>query len=127
MGRRPGSEEIHGWENALILTYPGLFEICNQRECSVAKVLRNGDLNLTFRRSFGDREEREWNDLTIMLEAVTLSQESDTVIWILEKNKEFSTSSLYKEITFPGMVNKWMMNVWRAKLPLKTKIFLWQL
>jgi hypothetical protein len=111
----------------LILTYPGLFEIYNQRERSVAKVLRNGDLNLTFRRSFGDREEREWNDLTIMLEAVTLSQESDTVIWILEKNKEFSTSSLYKEITFPGMVNKWMMNVWRAKLPLKTKIFLWQL
>jgi hypothetical protein len=25
------------------------------------------------------------------------------------------------------MINKWMMNVWRAKLPLKIKIFLWQL
>jgi hypothetical protein len=104
-----------------------LFEICNQREWSVAKVLRNGSLNLTSRRNFGDREEREWDDLTFMIERVTLSQEIDTVIWTLEKNKEFSTSSLYKAITFPGMVNKWMMNVWRAKLPLKIKIFLWQL
>jgi hypothetical protein len=84
-------------------------------------------MNLTFRRNFGDREEREWGDLTAMLEGVTLSQEPDTVIWILEKNKEFSTSSLYKELTFPGMVNKWMMNVWRAELPIKIKIFLWQL
>jgi hypothetical protein len=45
----------------------------------------------------------------------------------LEKNKDFSTSSLYKELTFPAVVNKWLMNVWRAKLPLKIKIFLWQL
>jgi transcription elongation factor Elf1 len=27
---------------------------------------------------------------------------------------------------FPGVVNKWMMCIWRAKLPLKIKIFLWQ-
>jgi hypothetical protein len=92
----------------------------------VAKVLRDERINLTFRRNFGDREEREWDELTLLTGGVSLSQESDFVIWTLEKNKEFSTSSLYKEMAFPGMINKWMMNVWRAKLPLKIKFFLWQ-
>lgn len=27
---------------------------------------------------------------------------------------------------FPGMHNIWMQGVWKAKLPLKIKIFLWQ-
>jgi hypothetical protein len=111
----------------LSLTCPILFEICNQREWIVAKVLRDERINLTFRRNFGDKEEREWGELTLLTGGVSLSQESDFVIWTLEKNKEFSTSSLYKEMSFPIMINKWMMNVWRAKLPLKIKIFLWQL
>jgi hypothetical protein len=111
----------------LNLSYPNLFEICNQREWTVAKVLRDERINLIFRRNFGDKEEREWDELTLLTDGVSLSHESDSVIWTLEKNKEFSTSSLYKALTFPGMVNTWLMNVWRAKLPLKIKIFLWQL
>jgi hypothetical protein len=93
----------------------------------VAKVLRGGRINLTFRRNFGDKEEREWDELILLTGGVFLSQESDSVMWTLEKNKVFSTSSLYREMSFPGMTNKWMMDVWRARLPLKIKIFLWQL
>jgi hypothetical protein len=49
------------------------------------------------------------------------------VRWSLQKSGLFSTSSLYKELVFPVVVNKWMMSIWRAKLPLKIKIFLWQI
>jgi hypothetical protein len=39
---------------------------------------------------------------------------------------EFSTTSLYRELTFPGYTNKWIAEIWAAKLPLKIRIFLWQ-
>jgi hypothetical protein len=71
----------------LNLSYPNLFEICNQREWAVAKVLRDERINLIFRRNFGDKEEREWDELTLLKDGVSLSHESDSVIWTLEKNK----------------------------------------
>lgn len=46
--------------------------------------------------------------------------------WCLEKTGVFTTSSLYNALTFPGMQNKWMISIWTAALPLKIKIFLWQ-
>jgi transcription elongation factor Elf1 len=90
-------------------------------------VLRDGDLNLTFRRNFGAAQGVEWAALTALMEGVSLSQRPDSVRWILEKNGRFSTASLYRELFFPGVVNKWMMSIWRASLPLKIKIFLWQI
>jgi hypothetical protein len=89
-------------------------------------VLRNGVINLTFTRAFGIAEDFEWEELIKVVERVATSQQPDSVTWILEKSGEFSTSSLYKEITFPGMENKWMLNIWQADLPLKIIFFLWQ-
>jgi hypothetical protein len=62
----------------------------------------------------------------IPVEGVNLSQTPGTIKWILEKSGLFSTVSLYRELMFPGVLNEWMMCTWRAKLPLKIKIFLWQ-
>jgi hypothetical protein len=89
-------------------------------------VLRNGSINLTFRRNFGESEQVEWVNLRNVLEIVTLNYERDTVRWIFEKFGKFTTSSLYKELTFPGMNKRWMNNIWIARLPLKIKMFLWQ-
>jgi hypothetical protein len=122
---------------ALRVHFPELFEICNQQEWTVHKVLQNGDLNLTSRRNFRPIHATEWDDLVTihatewddlvtLVEGVRLSQTPDTVKWILEKSGLFSTGSLNRELVFPGIVNKWMMCTWRAKLPLKIKIFLWQ-
>jgi hypothetical protein len=61
-----------------------------------------------------------------VLENVNLSSEKDTVRWIFEKSGKFTTSSLYRELTFPGVNNRWMNNIWTAKLPVKIKMFIWQ-
>jgi hypothetical protein len=92
----------------------------------VFKVLRDGGIKLTFRRNFGNVEDQEWEDLQMLLVGVVLSPEPDSAKWCLEKSGEFSTSSLYNALTFPGMDNKWMSNIWAACLPLKIKMFLWQ-
>jgi hypothetical protein len=48
------------------------------------------------------------------------------VVWVLERDGSFSSASLYRELLFPGFKNKWLMEIWEAKLPLKIKVFLWQ-
>jgi hypothetical protein len=40
-----------------------------------------------------------------------------------EKSGDFSTASLYKELTFPGIENKWMWNIWKASLASENKNF----
>lgn len=126
-------KKIRLWEDVwhggcpLKLTFHNLFEICNQQEWSLHKTLKNDTIKLTFRWNFGFREERQWEALSSILEEVTLDQQQDPVIWVLEKCNNFSTSSLYNAITFPGVENKWMMSIWGANLPLKVKIFLWEL
>jgi hypothetical protein len=42
-------------------------------------VLRNGDINLTFRRAFGGTENLEWEELIKVVERVTTSQQPDSV------------------------------------------------
>lgn len=49
---------------------------------------------------------------------------TNTFRWALEKSGNFTTASLYRESKFPGMHNKWMMEIWMAKIPLKIKIFM---
>lgn len=51
--------------------------------------------------------------------------QKNSVSWALERSGDFTTVSLYRELTFPGVTNRWMMLIWEAKLPLKIKIFLW--
>jgi hypothetical protein len=87
---------------ALRVCFPKLFEICNQQEWTVHKVLRDGGLNLTFRRNFRPSHTIEWEDLVVLVEGVSLSQTPDTVKWILEKSGLFSTASLYRELMFLG-------------------------
>jgi hypothetical protein len=82
--------------------------------------------DLTFRRNFGVREAAEFSDLRELINSVTLSETRDSVQWVLEKSSAFSTSSLYNELTFTGCSNRWLMNVWKTKVHLKIRIFLWQ-
>jgi hypothetical protein len=111
----------------LNLVFPNLYAICNQQEWTIDRVMRNGNINLTFRRGFGSVEENEWGDLVELAERVNITQQLDSVSWSLERSRNFTTASLYKELTFPGIMNNRMLNIWKAALPLKIKIFLWQI
>jgi hypothetical protein len=52
---------------------PEIFEICNQKDWSVFKVLSQGEVKLTFRRNFGEVEMDEWGKLLELIEEVNLS------------------------------------------------------
>jgi hypothetical protein len=111
---------------ALSISFPNLFDICNQKEWSVFKTLHNGNVNLTFRRNFDAVHSQEWQDLSEMLEGMELTNVPDSIRWCLDKKGVYTIKSLYNEIFFPGFENKWMLCIWTARIPLKVKIFLWQ-
>jgi hypothetical protein len=88
--------------------------------------MAQGYCDLTFRRNFDIREELEFGELSDLLTDVQLTNAEDSVTWVLEKSGNFSTSSLYKELTFTGFSNRWLVCMWETKLPLKIRFFLWQ-
>lgn len=54
------------WEDVWLGTCPirikfyNLFRICNHQKVLVAEVLRNGEINLSFRRNFEELEIKQW-------------------------------------------------------------------
>lgn len=111
----------------LSIVYGKFFEICNEQDKTVYEVLRNNEVNLTFRRCFGSVEIEEWQQLLNRIRDVQLQEGPDAVTWGLQKNGNFTTASLYRELTFPGMTNKEVMSLWKAKIPMKIKFFLWSI
>jgi hypothetical protein len=86
-------------------------------------VLGGGEINLSFRRNFNTSEMEEWEDLESELEGVQLTEEEDTVKWLLTTHGQFTTTSLYRFCTFPGVKNQKREGMWQAHMPLKVKIF----
>jgi hypothetical protein len=92
----------------------------------VAEALEAGELLITFRRSLSPEGRRQWIDLGTLVEPFTLSSAKDKVVWHLEPSGIFSVQSLYAKLS-QGATVAHHKDVWSAKVPLKIKIFAWQL
>jgi hypothetical protein len=79
----------------LHLKYEKLYNICSQQHWEVARVLRGGVINLTFRRNFGAHERMEWEELERELEGIELNDDIDSVRWMLTMHGGFNNASLY--------------------------------
>ena len=60
-----------------------------------------------------------------MLLNINLQEGRDTFIWSLQANGCFTVNSMYKNLVNNGI--KVTQEIWRAKIPLKIKIFMWDL
>lgn len=81
----------------LYIVFPKFFHICNEQNKTVYEVLKNNELNLTFRRTFGVVEMEEWQQLFAQVGEVQLTGATDSVTWGLTKNGRFTNASLYRE------------------------------
>ena len=55
---------------------------------------------------------------------VQLSQQPDEIRWKLAKNGEFLVKSMYLDIINAGVIPS-SKHVWKVKVPLKIKVFMW--
>jgi hypothetical protein len=88
----------------------------------------DGEWSANFRRPLSVREYERWSELKGEPAGLVLDEEgSDMVKWGLEKNGLFSTKSLYRFITDGGAASRLAGYLWKCKIPLKIKFFLWQI
>lgn len=111
-------------ECSLKIKFPNLFKICHEQDITVEEANRQ-QWDLNYRRNFGDNEMDEWREMMETLVLVELTEGTDKVIWKLTNSGKFTTRSMYRYITFGGVIDTRMMEIWKAKIPLKVQIFLW--
>ena len=109
----------------LLHEFPDLFAICSDPSLLVADAFRLGWWDIGFRRSFGPDEANRWGNLLALLPS-DLSDAPDSVTWALSAAGNFSVGSVYR-VLFRGPVLAWTSHLWKAPMPLKIKIFTWQL
>jgi hypothetical protein len=94
----------------------------------VADCYEEGGWTVEFRCSFTSRDVELWHDLLDMLKDMSLGDSTqDELEWALDKSKNFTTKSLYRFLNHRGVIIANSKNMWKTKLPLKVKIFVWQL
>jgi hypothetical protein len=104
--------------------YPSLYNIVWRRSATVESVLSIVPLNVSFRRFLSQNNLRLWNDLVRQILHVRLNYQKDVFIWNLHQNGIYIVHSLYLALINNGIANI-NKQLWRVKIPLKIKIFMW--
>jgi len=112
--------------SALKEQYPNLFNLVHRKHVTVHTVLNGDPLNVSFRRHLTGNNLRDWIDLGHRVANIQLVDNKDVGIWQLHKSGQFSVRSMYSALLDVRVLplNKL---VWKQKIPLKVKIFIWLL
>jgi hypothetical protein len=104
--------------------YPSLYNIVRRKNATVESVLSTVHLNVSFRRFLNQNNLVLWNDLVGRITHVRHNDQADVFVWNLHQHGQFSVKSLYLALISNGVahLNK---QLWRLKVPLKIKIFMW--
>lgn len=112
----------------LKILYADLYKLTRDPSCFVSECREGDSWYVDFKRSLTSQEYDSWLGLLEDIKDVTLTDnKTDSVHWELDKSRKFSTKSLYRFITDRGTISRVAQLVWKSKIPLKIKIFLWQL
>ena len=111
-------------ETPLALQYPSLYRIVQRCDALVATIMQSIPLNIQFRRALvGDRWEA-WLHLVSRLMEVQLSHQPDQFCWLLTRSGEFTVKSMYIDVINSSAILS-SKDVWKVKVPLKIKVFMW--
>lgn len=109
------------------IQYRLIYDICQKPDAKVQEIYKGGEWYIQLRRCLHGATLDEWNELQEVLQNMNLNEQGrDVVSWALEKSKTFTTRSLYNCLTHGGVKDKLNAILWKCKIPLKVKVFLWQ-
>jgi hypothetical protein len=124
-------ERVLFWEDVwlgrtpLKLTFSKLYEYCRNKDCLISECYKDGEWVIDFKRPLLQAEVVCWEALLDQLKAVRLNDRQDKAVWKLEKTGNYSTKSMYRCLSHRGIVNQRIRRVWKSKLPMKLKVFMW--
>ena len=124
-----GGNKTSFWHDAwlgdspLSESLPQLFEVCEQQNVTVREMAERNWV-MYFRRWLDPVAQGQAGALKCSLFRVALGDGKDRPWWKSSKNGKFSVKSMYKKLSSSG-VDRSFEPLWKAKLPLKIKIWLW--
>jgi hypothetical protein len=104
--------------------YPLLFDICQEPDKTFMQCAHN-NFNVHFRRRMNHDLAVQWQYILIRAQSIPMSDNADGVTWSLKKKGTFTTKSIYKHWGKKHIGPNYK-GIWKAKNPLKIKIYLWQ-
>lgn len=86
----------------------------------------NVPLNVSFRRALVGQNLTLWHELCASIVHIQLNNTSDYFRWNYHQNGQFSVRSMYLALINNGYIDRNKL-IWKLKMPLKIKIFMWYL
>jgi hypothetical protein len=96
----------------------------NHKNVLVANVLQGFPLNIAFRRNLDKQKWARWMHLVSRLIEIELSDAKDVLRWTLTDSKVFTVKSMYLDY-LNGHTDYLRKYIWKIKVPLKIRIFMW--
>lgn len=118
-------DDIWLGETPLKTQFPYIFSVCADDNKTTHQMYVEGEWKISLRRTLGEGELEEWGQLHALLQNIELNSGKDSMCWNLNKTGMFSTKSLYREISFGGIKDYILQELWRCHIPLKVKVFFW--
>jgi hypothetical protein len=108
----------------LAAQYPSLYNVVRHKDQTVAHTLASVPLNIEFRRSLLGARWNHWLHLLHRLIDAQLETHDDEFRWWLTQTGKFMVKSMYLYLLNDNTVylHKYL---WKMKVHLKTKIFMW--
>ena len=103
--------------------FPQLFEICNETEINVEKAVKQG-WQLSYRRWLNEDLQCQHRRLKHLLASFAVNNKNDKPKWSWENTGIFSIKPTYAHLSRNELGAHYKL-IWKAKLPLKIKIWLW--
>jgi hypothetical protein len=68
-----------------------------------------------------------WEEVVSIAESLVLTPEEDERLWQFHSSGVYSSQSLYKVVTFRGVIRVFLYAVWKLPIPPRIHFFLWLL
>jgi hypothetical protein len=104
-------------------TFPNLYLVSLDQNITVKEVSLMGVRGLRFRRAHVGVRREQWMGLCNLCANIVLSNEPDRLSWKLTGTGVFTVKSMYQALQNYGVVPYKFM--WKIKIPMRVKTFLW--
>jgi hypothetical protein len=111
-------------DSPLASQFPRLFHITFQKEITLFKVKGEGWGSIRFRRTLYGETLQQWEELKRLVDEVSLFEETDRVKWKIGSSGKFRVKDVYLHLRAEGSFRHKFL--WKIKIPMKVRIFLWE-
>jgi len=125
--------EIRFWEDiwldnaSLREHYPALYIIAHDKNNTIEQVFSSSQPNIFFKRDLIGPRLMSWHKVLSRLDSINPTQGRDVFRWELTTSGSFIVDSMYHALMHSEVPVSNNKKIWKSKILLKVKIFMWYL